>query len=233
MTSPSDKTFQKAKLIKLGRCDINADFKPIADWIYKAYGVTTMDINYDTIQNNRPRLEIVFEFNRDREKFNGPDIFSYDDEKRFAIARQFKRFAKDQQGVEKLSVLNLFSRKKAKYNADNILVIFSSFESIAMREAIGCIPGERIDELQNQIGNDNIWKIVTIDSGAIFFFYTNEQVKANETNGTKKELSLQYYDLLKEYDEFKYFEHKDFLISLDSKENFDNKFNSNWYNYFR
>lgn len=41
-----------------------------------------------------------------------------------------------------------------------------------------------------------------------------------------------YLDLLNRYDEFGFFTKENFHIKLDSKENFDNNFNSNWYYYY-
>ncbi len=231
MTSPSDIDFQKAKLIKQGRADIHPDFKPLADWIYKTYGVNPIDINY-TIQYNRPTLEVALEFIRDKEKFKGLDIFSYDGEKQFAIANQFVAITKKYRVIKKWGPFNLFSKHRDKYNTHDLLVAFSSFESAAMNETTINIPYDKINDLKKQVANKGIWEIATLSSGAIFFFYTNAQVEESETNGVKKELSLQYYDLLKEYDEFNYFDRESFSVSLDSKEDFDNKFNGNWYDYF-
>lgn len=41
------------------------------------------------------------------------------------------------------------------------------------------------------------------------------------------------FDILKQYDIFKYFERRTFKISLDSKENFDKNYQSNWYYYYK
>jgi hypothetical protein len=101
-----------------------------------------------------------------------------------------------------------------------------------MGEATDNFYRDKINDLKKQVASKGIWEIVTFASGATFFFYTNAQVEESEINGMKKELSLKYYDLLKEYDEFNYLDRDSFSVSLDSKENFDDKFNSNWYDYF-
>jgi hypothetical protein len=124
MTGRSDMDFQKAKLIKQGRAEINADFKPLADWIYKTYGVKPIDINY-TIQCSRPTLEIALEFIRDKEKFKSPDNFSYDGEKQFAISKQFMEIANNHIVTERWGPFNLFSRQRDKYNTQDLLVAFS------------------------------------------------------------------------------------------------------------
>lgn len=41
-----------------------------------------------------------------------------------------------------------------------------------------------------------------------------------------------YLDLLNRYDEFGFFTKENFHVEIDSKENFDNNFNSNWYYYY-
>ena len=50
-------------------------------------------------------------------------------------------------------------------------------------------------------------------------------------NGINDILTEKYFNLLKDYDEFNYFERDSFMIYFDSKENFDKNFKSNWFYY--
>jgi hypothetical protein len=58
-------------------------------------------------------------------------------------------------------------------------------------------------------------------------------VAENSNNGMKKFLAEKYFEILKPYDEFNYFKKETFSVNLDSKENFDNNYESNWYYYYK
>ena len=47
----------------------------------------------------------------------------------------------------------------------------------------------------------------------------------------KKEWADKYFDLLDQYNEFAYFKREHFSVYLDSKENFDKNYESNYYYY--
>ena len=42
-----------------------------------------------------------------------------------------------------------------------------------------------------------------------------------------------YFEILKAYDEFGYLVEKDFAVNFDSKQNFDDNYESNWYYYYK
>ena len=89
MVTQFDKEYKQTKLIKLGKAEIYDDFIPLAKWIDTTYDVRTMNIIYDTIkQDNRPRLQIIFEYLKDAQKFETSP--NWDPNKQNAIANQFK-----------------------------------------------------------------------------------------------------------------------------------------------
>jgi hypothetical protein len=144
------------------------------------------------------------------------------------VASEFKNLI---QGVPKERI-GLFGKDKPKYDSNNIWVFFHVFEPYAKAEANQQVAESQLKRLQNEIGSDEIWTVVKAFYTAVFFFYTKEQVTENEKNGIRKKLSLRYLELIKPYDEFNYFKEGDFTVTLDSKENFEKNYSSNWYNYF-
>ena len=65
MITPYDPDYQETKLILLGEAFMKEEFRPLADWVDQTFGVKTINIVYDTIDNgNRPRLELCFEFEK-------------------------------------------------------------------------------------------------------------------------------------------------------------------------
>jgi hypothetical protein len=235
MISPSDNDYKETKLIKKGEKELSSLFKELAQWIEKKFDVSVLNVYYDLITpGNRPRLNVILEFSLDENKFKTHPYGSYNVHKQKIIADKFKELVNDEYTSEGTLAMRLFKRNHSiKYDTNNIWVIFSSFESVAKIETNESIPQAEVQELKDKINNKDLWEISRCFSGVTFFFYTDRQVKENSENGVIQRLTEEYYNLLKVYDEFDYFKKESFSIGIDSKENFDNNYQSNWYYYYR
>ena len=120
-----------------------------------------------------------------------------------------------------------------KYRTDNLFVIGGCFEKIAIQEANSKIPKALLEELKTRLGNQNIWEISKTFGSAIFFFHTDRQVEKAKNSPLLEILKNEYFKLIKLYDEFNYLELNQFGIGIDSKENFVNNYQSNWFYYFK
>jgi len=87
--------------------------------------------------------------------------------------------------------------------------------------------------LKKKLDDENLWEISRAFSGVTFFLYTDEQVNCYEHSIMKELWTNNYFSILKPYDQFGYFKRGDFNIYLDSKENFDTNYASNWYYYYK
>jgi hypothetical protein len=234
MIMPSDQDYKETKLILQGKASIKNEFKPLAEWINSTYDVKTINILYDTIEpNNRPRLQICFEFLNEKKKFDLA-YFSFDPEKQKAVGEALKRTLGAQALIKKAWFWNLFKNiNKRYYVVDDIFVYFSAFEPIARQEANESISKKSLERLKEQIEDKNLWEIFNAFEGVTFFLYTDEQVKQYDNSGEKQRWSKMYFEILKDHDEFHYYNEHDFSISFDSKENFDNNYQSNWYYYMK
>lgn len=232
---PSDKDYKETKQIMLGKKLIKPEFEPLAEWIDKTYGVKTINIFYDTIdKGTRPRLEICFEHPQEKAKFMGSNGFNFDTEKQKCIGEKFKDSLKEQGLIQETGFLGLFKKSaNSKYKTENIWVIYSDFESIARIEANEGVPEEKVKALKNELNNQDIWEISRAFSGTTIFLYTDKQVKNYENSEEHKKWTDKYFDLLSQYDQFQYFKRGFFSVHLDSKENFDNNYESNWYYYYK
>lgn len=235
MIMPSDKDYKETKQIMLGKKAMKPEFKPLAEWIDKTYGVRTINIFYDTIdQGTRPRLEICFEHPRDKALFNEPNGINFDSDKQKAIGNKFRETLKEQGRIQEGGLVELFQKPATvKYKTANIWVIYSDFESIARVEANESVPEEKVKALGKELNNEDIWEISRAFSGTTIFLYTDAQVKKYRNSELHKEWSDKYFNLLNQYDEFGYFKREFFSVYLDSKENFDNNYESNWYYYYK
>ena len=214
MTSPSDKSYKETKLIKQGKAVINPDFAPLAAWIDKTYNVQTMNIVYDVVAyDKQPRLEILFEYGRDAEKFR------YSAERKKAIIHTFA------------TTFN----NAGKYCTEKMFVIFDAFASIAIEEAHGHISTFQLEQLQDALNIEALWKMSYSDGFDMvtFFFYTDQQVQENTGNGMKEMLADRYFQVLKSHDEFNYMKRENFIVGLDSKENLDKNYSGSLLNYNR
>lgn len=232
---PSDKDYKETKQIMLGKKAIKPEFKPLAEWIDKTYGVKTINIFYDTIdKGTRPRLEICFEYPREKAVFNGPNGFNFDLVKQKTIGKKFKETLVEQGLIQENGFFEMFKKSAtSKYKTENIWVIYGDFESIARIEANESVPEEKVKALKKELNNQDVWEIIKAFSGTTIFLYTDEQVKKYENSEEHKIWTDKYFELLCRYDQFGYFKREIFSVYLDSKENFDNNYESNWYYYYK
>jgi len=231
MIMPSDKDYKQTKKIKSGERLISPDFTKLADWIKTEYKVEVLNIIYDFIDNRekRPRLTIIFEFHKDELKFRDGYLGNFNSKKQEIIGKKFDEH------VNKNSTGSIIKRlfDRPKYDTSDIWVVFTSFEPIAKDEANSSIPESEIKNLKRVISNENLWEISRSFSTTTFFVYTDKQVKEYENSETRKLWTQKYYDILEKYNEFGYFNRDSFSIFLDSKENFDTNYESNWFYYYK
>jgi len=145
---PSDKEYKATKQIMLGKATINFDFRQLADFIDQTFGVKTINIIYDTFgKEKQPRLNICFEFEREKQSFNDDKgNFNFDNKKQKVIVNKFKQTLEEQKIIEKKGFFGFFAKtKNEKYKTDNVWVCYSAFEPIASHSRID------IANNQNQI----------------------------------------------------------------------------------
>jgi hypothetical protein len=231
MVTSYDKEYKITKLIKQGKSTMPEQFRQLAEWIGQTYHVKPLNIILDTIEpDQRPRLNIIFEFFEEATQFKIPQGVNFDPVKQQAIAHRFNEINAESHQSKLYTLLQVVDKyfKPEK----NLLVIFSSFKPLAREEANQKVSQDELENLITEIGNKDLWIISNQFASTTFFFYTDEQVKHYSSIGIESVYSDKYFQLLKQYDEFAYFNRDEFRISLDSKENFDKKFSSNWYYYY-
>ncbi len=174
---------------------------------------------------------ICFELAKDAGNFRNGDE-GFDGSRQNAIADKFRElYAKNH--VFKRRWFAFSELASPKYNAENIFIYFTAFEPIAKIEANEKVTKSDINNVKQKLNNADIWLISPTFSAAIFFVYTDEQLKRYEDSPEKQQWADAYFDVLKQYDEFGYFKREMFGISVDSKQNFDENYSSNWYYYYK
>lgn len=233
MIFTSDKDYKSTKKIKQGISKIKDEFEPLTKWIDEKYDVKTLNLIFDFIDNDKshPRLQVCLEYAKDKGKFMDNKTYNFDKRKQKDIAEKFEEITSNYVLENKPSwikrLLGLI------YNSNNLFVYFSDFETIAKDETNKNIPKKEIEKLKAEINNPELWKIDRRFNSATYFLHTDEQLKKYQDSATHKKWSEKYFELLKSYDEFNYFKKDYYSVYLDSKENFDTNYESNWYYYYK
>jgi hypothetical protein len=217
MIRTSDKEYEATKRIKQGQEQLAPPFAELARWIEATWAVTILNVVYDPPVRTCARLQVILEQREDVWKVY-QEGEGFDPEKQRAI-------------VEKLS--EIVERDEiGDFDVEELSVVFSAFAPLAKEDADNQISEEEVQALRHRLGNPDLWKIDRCFGRVTFFFYTDEQARRYETEGRKKVYARLYFDLLKPHDEFGYLRGEAFEVRFDSKQNFDEHYESNWYYYY-
>ncbi|OOG77792.1 hypothetical protein, partial [Flavobacterium sp. A45] len=228
MILPSDKEYTQTKRIILGTDKMKSEFIPLAEWIDKTYDVKTINIIYDTLNNKTPRIQICFEYENEKNKFLTNDISYFDNTKQKAIRQKFGEIIKQQElSKSNNSILNIFGlNKKGIYLTENVFVVYGAFEPVAKIEATYKIKEKQTEEFIKSFDNKDIWTISIGFTIPTFFMFTDEKVRDYDKSEIKEMWIDKYYEFIKPFDEFNYFKRNEIKVLIDSKENFDNNYES-------
>ncbi|HPQ68154.1 MAG TPA: hypothetical protein PKW95_03425 [bacterium] len=220
MITQWDDDYQRTKAIVKNGKKLSSPFAELANWISAKFQVNVLNIEYELVEpDDTPRLMVILETQDEQAKFQNGVHGNYLVIHQKAIAEQFGKLLREQ--------------GRHEFNLDRLFVAFSNFAEVARMEANSNIPDNEIKQLKKALSNDELWEISRSFHTVTFFFYTDEQVRKAERKGLRKTYAAKYYEILKRYDEFGYFTAENLLLFFDSKENFDNNYQSNWFYYYR
>lgn len=217
MIMPSDRDYQQTKQVKTRGTPLPSPYRELADWIDTHYNVRVLNIIVDAISpDNRPRLNVVLEFHADAERFRQKPGPNYDEAAQHAVRTKI------------LSLTNDFGAR-----GSTLLVILSSFEAVARIEANQQVTASDILQLMGRIGDSELWKVRPSFDLVTFFYFTDAQLRAHRDAGVQDADALEYARTIEPYDQFGYLQKNPISVRLDSKQNFDAHFSSNWFCYDR
>jgi hypothetical protein len=179
--------------------------------------VNVLNVVYDRRNSlHAPRLQVIVEYEAHAKKFHKG--VNFDRDKQALVADKFLEIIGRDSGLG--------------FDVDGLFVVFSAFAPIAMQEADSLISKEELESLRKCINNPDLWDISRCFGHVTFFFYTDEQAKSAEKKGLHHDYADKYFELLKPHDEFGYLRRCDFKANVDSKQNFDENYQSNWFYYY-
>jgi hypothetical protein len=236
MFFPTDKFYKETKEILKGNQRLPDIYKDLIDWIQKNLDARIINIKYDKIENsNTPRLKLVTWSQSDYIKFQRQDQFAYNEEFQQMIASEFKRLVKIYDlGPTRLK--NLFKKSKNEnqgFNTDDLWICYTDFSNVAKTEAMNMIPTEQTKNFKSKYIRDYIWDIHPNIYEIIIFYYTEQQIIDHKNVNLFESIKNEYYSMIKPYDEYGFYTKDSLKIRTDSKENFDNNFESSWFYYYK
>ncbi|MFL5327500.1 MAG: hypothetical protein ACJ8C4_01185 [Gemmataceae bacterium] len=218
MITSSDEEYKSTKRIKQGKARLAEPFGELAAWISDRWHVNVLNVIYDRRNNlHPPRLQVILEHKSEAQVFH--EGGNFDRKKQEEIASKFTQ-------------INSLHTQRG-YDVDGLFVVFSAFAPLAREEADSKISKSDIDALKKRIGNPELWEISRFFGYVTFLFFTDAQAKEYAANGKQTEFAQMYFEILKPHDEFDYLNQGDFTVALDSKQNFDENYESNWYYYYK
>ena len=81
MISPFDQDYILTKKVKKEEGELLSPFLELSDWVEKKYDVKILNIIFD-ICNDRPRIQIILEFESDKNKFHESESINLNLEKK-------------------------------------------------------------------------------------------------------------------------------------------------------
>ena len=112
-------------------------------------------------------------------------------------------------------------------------MIYGAFEPVAKLEATYKITQKQREEFIRSFDNIDLWTISIGFTIPTFFMFTDEKVIQYDKPEIKSAWSHKYFDFVKPFDEFNYFKRTAIQVYIDSKDNFDKNYESNWYYYYK
>ncbi|WP_432769425.1 MAG: hypothetical protein HEQ22_01415 [Sphingopyxis sp.] len=221
MMTPSDPSYLQTKRVKQGAAAMSPLFGRLAEWIAAEYRAPVpLNIVFDCNEPlHGPRLDVVFERRRDAIRFMNDRTIGYDAVKQAAV---------------KARLLDLLRESgESLPGAERLFVIFSAFDAPARWEANSQMTDARIAEVERAIGSIAIWKIRPGFATAVIFLHTDAQVKMTESGDFRDRCRDAYMAVLRRFDEYGYFQDDPIEFAFDSRENFEAKYDGDWFAYDR
>jgi hypothetical protein len=238
--------FSTDKLYKLSKEALRGKkqgivYAKLIDWTKEEFDIKVIYIDL-VIKNkgNQPRLHLILETRKDYQKILIES--GYNPKIQSKIAKKFNELLKienqkngkktKQSFIEKL-LFNIGLKSNLKQNFENIWVCYSVFLTVYSTEISTEFTKEKIDELIKKYKKDNVWEIHLSSFYITIFLEKENQIEESRQKPLFEKLKDEYFEIVKEKDEFGLFKKELINLAFDSKENFDKNYEGNWFYYYK
>lgn len=233
MFLPSDPTYRRAKSAKLGETSIDTAYADFVLQFERRFHLSPLWLETNTIPGPgvpdevRPRLDVILERTREYQTFlKAP--FNFDSRQQARVARMFL----DQ--TTEATRADAFRPPRHKRLRGDLFVCFSDFEKVAKHEVHDSVTAAELEAFAANLGfGEQFWCTRRFSGPPTVFVYTEEQARTLRSSDRQTAWADRYFEIAKLHNEFGYLERSEIVILVDSKENFDTNYDSNWYYYFK
>ena len=225
MITPSDTDYKETKAVLSGELKVDESIKKLTNWIEAQFQIKVLHVVKDYLDTlNKPRLNVVLEEYTNVDSFRDKS-FNYDSQKQSLISSKFEEI---NGGIKNSFINSLFKKKTDKY-----FVCFSAYNPIAKSDIVGQIPSEQLAEFKKRNTKECVWQINDSGTGMIVFVYKDSEIDEFKKSGKIEELKKEFFEMVKPVDKENYFTIDNIAVGVDSKQNFDENYESNWYYYYK
>lgn len=218
---PRDAGFEASKRIRQGG-RLDPRFRAFADRFAEHYGFPPLDVVPDTIRRG-PRLSVVLERTAQYARFH-TEAGNFDPREQRTVARLFAASVASLDACFGLTGVT----------SQTIFVCFDDFESVAVREVHDLAVRDDLDAFVARLElGDAFWCARRFSGPPIVFVHTEDQAVAVRGSDRPKAWADHYFALARRHDEFGFLRRDKINIVVDSRQNFDANYASNWFYYFR
>jgi hypothetical protein len=189
----------------------------LSDWFMRIYSVKVLNIEFSKIdrKKNRYRLYVIIEYTEDYQKMY-ESTFEPNVEYQRQVTDEFRKLASKYQ----------FAREE---QLEDLFVTYNDFSEEARTEANwkAALIVKWVIKWKYSV----VWDVMTIFSGSVVFYYSDTDIAANESNGISKLITNDYYALVRKFDKLGYFTRENIWLKFDSKQNYYDNFQGNYYFY--
>lgn len=214
-----DNLYQETKEIALGKREIRPLLQELADWFMQSYSIAILNYHFSKLEGPgelRHRLYVIVKTNSDYQRVR--TSYGYNAVVQQQAAECFRKLSKKYHSGDEAKLANLF-------------VAFNDFEEEAKTNA----NWKANDEVSTQITGayTDVWKVISVFSRTVVFYYADADVTAYKRNGISQEIKELYYSILKNYDTLNYYTRENIVLPFDSKENLDKNYEGSLFYYSR
>lgn len=201
----TDAIFQVLKQVKQGRTQLPAAFQPVADLILQQWQLQPLFITLEPATSPKGMALLHIYMNSWEE---------------CTVLR-----SAPQQAL-------IADRLRETIPLPALYVGFDAFMPAATAAVMQRIPPAVISDLAKAL-DPAMWKLDWYNGAVTFFLHTEAERKEREAAGALDRWKDQLFALISDYDTEGLCERPALWATIDSKENFDTNYNSNWYYYYK
>jgi hypothetical protein len=234
MVHYTDEEYIDTELILAGKKEMNPKLQVLAKWISDEFDIEVIHLIVDYLKHlKRERLQIITKSSQESNCFkdNKKELGNFDPVKQELVAKKYLEIVKGK-SIGKTSLLSIL-KKDAYPNSKELFVCSSAFNPIAREATISKLDKKELDSFKKDINIPELWEIQTSYGGLHIFLFTDEQIENFKDTELFNQVKSKFFEVVKKHDKYNLFDSNSFGIYIDSKENFDNNYESSWFYYYK